>query len=152
MSATGFQLLPAAPPKRLSTENRINSLSVGEKVMLAYRGNQEDRRVLIRDSNQLVAASVVKSGRLTPPEVITYARNRNTSGVVVREIARNKALLRAYPVKVALVNNPKTPLKVAMRLILQLQRRDLQALSNSRQFPPAILQLARNTFRQRYRH
>lgn len=152
MSETGFQIIDPTPSFRASTESRINALSVGEKIKLAYLGSQEDRRVLIRDSNQLVASSVVKSGRLTPPEVINFARNRNTSGAVVREIARSKAMLRAYPVKVALVNNPKTPIKVAIRLIQTLQRRDLHALINSRQVPSAILQAAKRTYRIRYRH
>lgn len=151
MAATGFQLITPAPALRPSAEARIGKLSVGEKVKLAYLGNQEDRRVLIRDTNHLVAASVVKSGRVTPPEAVNYAQNHNTHRAVVREIARSRSLMRTYTVKVAMVNNPKTPLPVAMGLIRSLQRRDLQALSKSRQVPAAILQAAKQTYRIRYR-
>jgi hypothetical protein len=152
MMSTDFQLVSPIPDRCASAEERIHNLSIGEKVKLAYRGSQEDRRVLIRDPNQIVSSAVVKSGRLTPPEVITYARNPHMSGAVVREIARNKAMLRTYPVKVALVKNPKTPLSVAIRLLPQLQRRDLQALTNSRAVSAAIMKAARQTYRQRYLH
>jgi hypothetical protein len=134
----------------VSEAARIRALSVGDKVKLAYLGNQEARRVLIRDTNRLVASSVIRSGRLTPNEVVQYARNRNVSKTVVNEIARSRTMVRAYPVKVALVNNPKTALPVAMRLVPHLHRRDLKALSRSREVPATISRTAREIHKKRY--
>ena len=113
-----FRSPPSTPPASI----RINALSVGERVKLAYHGSREDRSILIRDANTTVAISVIKSGRLTPPEVVKFARNRNISGAVVDEIARSKIMLRDYAVKVALVNNPKTPLQVATPSLRQKMR------------------------------
>jgi len=150
MAETGFQLIVPAPSLRPSNAARIGKLSVGEKVKLAYLGNQDDRRVLIHDPNRHIASCVVKSGRLTAPEVAHFARHPNTSSAVVREIAKSTSMTKAYPVKLALVNNPKTPVQVSMRLVHQLQRRDLHALTRSREIPGAVLRAAQQTYQRRY--
>jgi hypothetical protein len=134
-----------------SIEKRIADMSVGEKIKLAYLGNKQARGVLVRDSNKIVSSAVVKSGRLTPGEVATYAGNRNLSDEVVREIAKNNDFTRKYPVKVALVNNPKTPVSVAIKFIQHLHRRDLQALSNNRNVSSVIFNTAKKAFKDKYR-
>jgi hypothetical protein len=104
----------------------------------------------VRDSNKIVAAAVVKSGRLTPNEVASFAGNRNLADDVVREIAANKEFTRKYPVQVALVNNPKTPMSVAMGLIQNLHKRDLKALTNNRNVSSVIFTAAKQIFKAKY--
>ena len=134
-----------------SIERRIADMTVGEKIKLAYLGNKQARNVLVRDPNKIVASAVVKSGRLTPSEVASYAGNRNLADDVVREIAGNKDFTRKYPVKVALVNNPKTPVSVAINFISHLHKRDLQALANNRNVSSVIFTAAKKAFKSKYR-
>jgi len=136
--------------QRQSIEQRIADMTVGEKIKMAYLGNKQARKVLIRDPNKIVCAAVVKSGRLSPSEVAAYAGNRNLSDDVAREICLNKDFTRKYPVKVALVNNPKTPVKVALKLISQLHKRDLKALTNNRNVTAVIFQAATKLFKFKY--
>jgi hypothetical protein len=133
-----------------SIEQRIAEMSVGEKIKMAYLGNKSARNILIRDPNKIVCTAVVKSGRLSPSEVATYAGNRNLTEDVAREICRNKVLTRKYPVKVALVNNPKTPVRVALKFIVHLHKRDLKALSNNRNVTAVIFQAAKKLFKSKY--
>ena len=126
-------------------------MGVGEKIKLAYLGNQEARKVLIRDSNKIVAAAVVKSGRLTPNEVTSIAGNKNLADDVLREIATNAEFTRKYPVRVALVNNPKTPVSIAIGFISQLQKKDLQQLANNRGVSSTIFGTAKKLFKSKYR-
>jgi hypothetical protein len=135
----------------LSLEKRIGEMSVGEKIKLAYLGNRQARRLLVRDSNKVVASAVIKSGRLTDSEVASFAGNRNLPDDVLREISTNKAWTRKYPVKVALVNNPKTPKKTVMKMIPHLHRKDLQQLSTSNNVPSVIKMAARKLFNAKYR-
>jgi hypothetical protein len=135
----------------LSMEKRIADMSVGEKIKLAYLGNRQARRILVRDSNKVVASAVVKSGRLTDTEVAAFAGNRNLPDDVLREISSNKAWTRKYPVKVALVNNPKTPAKKAMKILVHLHRKDLQQLSTNNNVPSVIKLAARKLFNSKYR-
>ena len=138
-------------PQRVSLEQQLRDMTVGKKIKLAYMGNQEARKILIRDSNKIVAAAVVKSGRLSPNEVASFAGNKNLHDEVVRLIADNKEFIRKYPVQVALVNNPKTPPSVALRLLQGLHKRDLQQLANNRNVSSVIFGTAMKMFKAKYR-
>ncbi|MAY80406.1 MAG: hypothetical protein CL930_06425 [Deltaproteobacteria bacterium] len=134
-----------------SIEKKVRDMTVGQKIKLAYRGNIEVRKLLIRDANKIVATAVVKSGRLTPNEVASFAGNKNLASDVVREIATNKEFTRKYPVQVALANNPKTPVPVALRLMQGLHKKDLQALGNNRSVTGAVFGAAQKMFKEKYR-
>ena len=103
--------MPASAPQ--SIENHIHALTVGEKIRLAHCGNREARSILARDTNRKVASVVVQSETTTRSEVISFANNKALSYSVVRETAANRKHLWAYPVKAALANNPKTPVRGA---------------------------------------
>ena len=137
--------------QRVSLEQKLRDMPVGKKIKLAYMGNQEARKILVRDPNKIVAAAVVKSGRLTPNEVASFAGNKNLHDEVVRLIADNKEFTRKYPVQVALVNNPKTPPSVALRLPQGLHKRDLQQLANNRNVSSVIFGTALKMFKAKYR-
>jgi hypothetical protein len=46
-------------------------------------------------------------------------------------------------VKLALVKNPKVPLAVTMKLLLQLQETDIKSLSKDKNVPGAVAQQAK---------
>ena len=137
--------------ERQSIEQKLRDMPVGKKIKLAYMGNQEARKILVRDPNKVVAAAVVKSGRLTPNEVASFAGNKNLHDEVVRLIAENKEFVRKYPVQVALVNNPKCPTPLALRLMQNLHKRDLQQLANNKNVPAVIFGTAMKIFKEKYR-
>jgi hypothetical protein len=124
-------------------------MSVGKKLKLAYLGNKSVRSLLIRDRNKLVSVAVVKSGRLTDAEVLAHAGNRNLPDEALREIATNREWTRKYPVKVALVNNPKCPPSVSLSLVSQLQIKDLASLSRNRNVSSVVFTLAGKLAKQK---
>ncbi len=128
---------------RQNMKQKIALMTPGKKIKLAYLGNKEARSVLVRDRNKAVASAVVKSGRLTDTEVLSIAGNKNLDGEVIRELTRNKEYMRKYQVKVALCNNPKTPVSSAIGFVNQLQRRDLEMLARNKNVGGAVTQLAR---------
>jgi hypothetical protein len=136
---------------RISMANQIQAMTVGQKIKLAYRGNKEVRNILIRDTNKIVAAAVVKSGRLLDQEVATFAGNKNLDSEVLRHIAGNREWTRKYPVKVALVNNPKTPVSTAVSMVSSLQKRDLMMLTRNRNVPSVVCAAANRLYEQKHR-
>ncbi len=128
-----------------SIEKQIAAMGVGKKLKLAYLGNKAVRSILIRDRNKLVALAVVKSGRLTDAEVLAHAGNRNLPAEALRELASNREWTRMYPVKVALVNNPKCPPNVAVSMVAHLQSRDLASLTRNKNVSSVVTQLAVKT-------
>ena len=93
----------------------------------------------------------MKSGRLTDQEVATYAGNKNLDSDVIREIAGNREWLRKYPVKLALVNNPKTPVAQTVALVGQLHKKDLLQLTRNRNVPSVVSEAANRLYRTKYK-
>jgi hypothetical protein len=107
------------------------------------RGTREQRTVLIRDPNKLVASSVLSSPKLTDSEVETFARMGNISEDVLRIIGTNRGWTKNYGVAAALTRNPKTPPTVSMTLVSRLNERDLKQISSDRNIPEGLRIAAR---------
>jgi len=137
------------PEERETLLKKLMTMSVADKIKLALFGNKEVRSTLIRDSNKIVATTVLKSPKLTDGEIAMYANSRNVCDDVIRIIASNKEWLKNYRVKVALVNNPKTPIPVAMKLVSSLNTKDLKDLAGSKNVSGAVANLAKNLLNQR---
>ena len=137
--------------EEMKIEKKIANMTVGQKVRLAHLGNKTARGILLKDRNKQVTMAVIKSGRLTDGEVKSIAGSKNIDDEVLREVAGTREFLRRYPVKVALVNNPKTPPSVGVRLVGTLQKRDLQDLTRNHNIPSVIRQTAIRLFKQKYR-
>ena len=133
-----------------SLEQQIRDMNVGQRIKLAYKGNKEARGILIRDTNKSVSVAVLKSGRVNAGEAAKYAANRNLSDEVIRTICATKEFMRKRNVQLALVNNPKTPTKVAMTIMMTLGKKDLQALSKNRSVSSNISKAALKRFKEIY--
>lgn len=108
---------PLDEAKKLTLSQRLMKMSVsGERIKLATKGNKEARTMLFRDSNKLVLVAVIRSPRITDGEVMVQAMSKVANDEVLRVIYSNREWLRQYPIKLALVRNPKVPQAVSMRL------------------------------------
>jgi hypothetical protein len=127
----------------------LKDLSPAAKIRAATLGNAFARAVLIRDTNKQVAMACIRSPAISDSEALRYAANRSLDDDVIRYIANNRQWLRLYGVKVALVNNPKCPMGVSMRLLPHLSVRDLKLLARSKGIPSALATAAKNMLSQR---
>jgi hypothetical protein len=127
---------------------KIQNMSVSEKLDLARKASKEARTILIRDSNKLIQLAVVNSPKITESEILAIAMNRQVNDEVLREIAMNKEWLRIYQVRLALVNNPKTPLSIAMAQVSYLNQRDLGLLAKSKGVPRPIVIAAQGRLKE----
>lgn len=140
---------PDKAPVNKSLYARIAGMSVGEKIKLALLGNREARALLVRDTNRLIARFVLRNPRLTEDEVLMIARNRNIDSEILREIGEHKQWPRNYQIRLALVNNPKTPLATALHFVSLLHERDLRFLAKSKNVSSTIVSQARRILAQR---
>lgn len=127
---------------------KIQTMSVSEKLDLARKASKEARSILIRDSNKLVQLAVANSPKITESEILAIASNRQVNDDVLKEIAMNKEWLRNYQIRLALVNNPKTPLSIAMAQVNYLNRRDLSLLAKSKGVPRPLIIAAQERIKQ----
>jgi hypothetical protein len=121
----------------------LSSLSVMERIKLAMHGTREQRSVLVRDANRIVAAAVLSSPKLSDSEIEVFARMTNVSEDVLRVIGSSRGWTKNYAVLSALVRNPKTPPAVSMALVPRLNERDTKMLTVDRNVPEGLRQIAR---------
>lgn len=138
--------VPLAPP---SLYAQIQTMTVPQRVKLAIRGNKDARMILIRDSNRLIQRMVLQNPRISDDEVLAIAKNRNCDEELLRIIGRNRDWTKAYPLRAALVENPKTPIILAVRLLGTLAERELRALAKSKNVPNVIASQARRILFQK---
>src|SRR4030042_4668150 len=96
--------------QRQNLYQKILKMTIPQKIRLAILGNREARNILVVDRNKVLPMAVMRSPRLTENDILVYAQHRNLPNYIYKYIAHNKKWIKNYPVKLALVNNPKTPL------------------------------------------
>lgn len=117
---------------------KIANLSVNEKIKLALLGRREERAILIRDPNRLVATTVLSSPKVTEKDIQVYSQMRNVNEEVLRIIGSRREWLKNQRIAVNLVKNPKTPVQVSLPLMNRLTTHDLRLLVKDRNIPEAI--------------
>lgn len=140
---------PATEEDRASLFLQIQRMTVSERMKLALLGNREVRSILIRDPVRSVQVCVLQNPRITDTEVERIAASRSVDEEVLRLILKNRDWLKYYSVKVALVNNPRTPIKESLRLLGHLRERELKEVARSRNLPNPVVVGAKKLMAER---
>jgi hypothetical protein len=131
------------PDSREPLFQRVQKMNVTERIRYALTGDKEARAVLVRDANRVVQVAVVSNPRISESEIAGFANSRNIDEEVLRRIGHSREWTKAYPVRLALVRNPKTPLAISVRLVQTLLTQDLKQLAKSKSVPSAVVHAAR---------
>jgi hypothetical protein len=137
----------AVEEKRETIQQLLRTLTAGQKVALAGKGNSEVRKILVRDKNRLVCVKVLQNPRITDSEVEQYAKSTNVSDDVLRFIGSKREWAKLVPVVRALVQNPKTPLGLSLTHLKKMSVRELDGLSKNRNIPEALRKSAKKLFK-----
>ncbi len=135
------ELAHTEKPKEARVQNilqKIQTLTVSERVQLAMKGSREVRGILIKDTNKEVMLSVLANQKITDTEIELIARNRSINEEALRRIAKNREWLKSYAVVHALVTNPKTPPGISVGLVGDLKTKDLIILERNKNVPEII--------------
>jgi hypothetical protein len=128
--------------EKVSAVQKIYRLNTAEKLIMALKGTREERTILVRDPNRLVAAAVIGSPRLSDPEIEAFSAMKNISDEILRKIGTNKEWVKRYTIAANLVRNPRTPIGISMGLVSRLTPRDLKHLTTDRNVSEAIRKTA----------
>jgi hypothetical protein len=121
-----------------------------QKIRMLLLENKKELRLLgVRDANPLVASTACSAPGVSEAEVERWAKLRNISDEVLREIAMNKEWTRHYTIKKALVMNPRTPFGQASKWVVHLYESDLKAIAKSREVSSAIQTSAKQQLQRR---
>jgi hypothetical protein len=142
-------LMEEADQEGLSKYQIALELKVAEKIKMALTGDKEWRTIMMKESNKLVQAAVMKNPRISDGEVLMVAKTRTSSDDLIRMILLNKDWVKNYEVKKALIIHPKTPPPKALRFISYLTMKDVKELSKSRQISSIVANAIRKEMQMR---
>jgi hypothetical protein len=129
--------------RKQSTLQKVAAMNPAQRLALAMKGSREERAVLIRDPNKIVAVAVLSSPKISESEVSSIAKMASVSEEILRIIGNTRAWMKSYTVTSALVKNPKTPIAVSMNLLQRLNEKDLKMLTTDRNIPDVVRTAAR---------
>lgn len=135
--------------KFLPLHQRLAEMTVSQKIRRAAIGTREERTLLVRDQNRLVSAAAAMSPMLQEPDVALITRNRNVSEDVLRIIGSSGKWMKSYQVKRNLCENPRCPIAIASKLVVQLRESDLNHLAKDKNVPSPIRLAARRHLQRR---
>lgn len=122
---------------------RLPELAVGEKVALARRASPGIIAQLRLDPSPRVIAALLDNPRLTEGMLAPVLHGASTSPVILELIANDRRWGVRYPLRLALVRNPATPLKISWRLLEALRRADLRPVAADPRIPEPVRRRAR---------
>lgn len=153
--------LPVVPKTELRREQKppeirvqtilqkIQKLNVSERIQLALKGGKEIRTILLKDPNKEVSMTVLDNPKITDTEIELLARSRSVSEEIIRVVAKKREWMKSYNVILAMVNNPKAPPGIALRLVSELKTRDLQMLEKNKNVTEGVRSTAKKLLKIR---
>ncbi|MCB9645840.1 MAG: hypothetical protein H6730_04470 [Deltaproteobacteria bacterium] len=114
---------------RLPIRRRLARMGMDDKINLALSGNREERMALAMDGNKAIHHYLLKNAKLTLDEVGFMARLPSLNPDVLDKIAESPGYTQNPTITKALVYNPKTPVKTAIRLLDRLPRSEVMNLA-----------------------
>lgn len=129
------------------TEGQIRQLPVPARLKLTRGASRTLRTLLLRDTNAQVATSVIINNSLSDQEVEQTAANRSVVEEVLLLISKRREWVGKYNIMKSLIQNPRTPLPTALRLVPKLAVKDLRDIGRDRNVPEAVRSTALRLYR-----
>lgn len=129
------------------SETQVRALPLAVRLRLSRGASRALRSILIRDNNSLVAVSVMQNNAFSDQEVEHVARNRSVIVDVLEFIAARREWTRKYPIMLALVQNPRTPVAISVRLLPSIGVRDLRVLAKDKNVSDVVRSGASRLYR-----
>ena len=106
--------------------DRMRGLSQMEKILLAVKADRSERALLLQDNDPRVLLSVLRNPRLTVDEVARLAKSPFLNYQIADVIVKTSQWMANVDLRIALVNNPKTPPAFALRILPSLPINDIR--------------------------
>jgi len=121
--------MPEEPRDRMPLRRRLQRMGMDEKINMALSGNRQERMALATDSNKMIHHYLLKNAKITVDEIAVMARLPSLNPDVLEKIAENPQYTQNPSVAKALVYNPKTPVRTAIRILDRMPRNEVALLA-----------------------
>ena len=136
------RLLAGAAEKGQTLADRLRSLPRVQKIILATKADRSERAFLVQDNDPQVLSSLLKNPRITIDEVVRVAKSSFLNYQTVEVIVGTAQFMASVDIRVALVQNPKTPPPFALRILPTLPESELRTIARGAATSMALKQAA----------
>jgi hypothetical protein len=118
--------------------DRLPGLAVGEKAAIARAASPRVLQALRHDPTPRVIAALLDNPRLVEADLLPVASGEATHTPVLAVILAHRKWGNRYPVRVAVVRNPRTAPALALQHLPLLKRSDLRAVASDPRLPLVV--------------
>lgn len=115
-------------------------LSHDDKLKLARTSDGEELWKLVRDSSPDVVLNTIFNKNLNEDMAVFIAKNKISSPDILGMLVADIRFKGSYKLKLAICNNPKTPLKITLSLLKFLRIFDVGDITKNQNLPLSIRQ------------
>lgn len=126
-------------PKGLMAHQDLSDLTLGERKWKARSADPLMLEKLLVDPDASVIANLLNHPHLQESEVVKICATTPSHPEVMLCVYRHPRWFARYQVKKALLNNPATPPRLVMLLLVWLSVQDMKDLLKSRRFSPGFI-------------
>jgi len=123
---------PAHDKQEGSLAKRVAGMGLSEKMRLAQTGDREARSLLAREKNKLILTNILQNPRISDHEILQFAKEKTLPEEILALLSKRKEWMKKYPVRLAVAQNPKTPLALSLRLLRTFRDLDLRRIARSK--------------------
>jgi hypothetical protein len=108
--------------------NRVDKLTLGEKITSAKRCTQALIKIFLFDPDPKVFAALLVNQRVREDDLLFLASSDRATTEQLQLLAGDRKWSYRYPIRKALVLNPRTPRAIAASLLRSFAARDLRKI------------------------
>lgn len=129
---------PPEPEERGAVSLPGRTLTLGERKALARGHDRDQLDRLLRDPHPLVIKNLLLNPRITEDDVVRLAAKRPTYPDVQEQIARSERWCVRPRVRLALAQNPYTPVSLSVPTLPLLLRHEIHEIAHSPELPSVV--------------
>ncbi|MCU0302842.1 MAG: hypothetical protein MUC56_02135 [Thermoanaerobaculales bacterium] len=130
------------PPVRRQAERKlilmVPSMTLGEKVALARRAHRALFPALTSAGDEKILEALLDNPRLVENDIVVLVNTGRPPVDVLTAIARHRRWGRSHAIRRAIVECPRSPLPLALSVLVQLPRRDQRHIAERVDVPERV--------------
>ena len=130
-------------PPSATVQERLRGLSVVEQLRVAREGSLTERVALERLYGKVVWEALLRSTRLTVPEVVRLAKMGTMPRPLLEIIVGNGGWLQVPQIRRGLLSNPRLAPDMVQKVLGLTPREELKLVTQTTAYPPAVRMAAK---------
>ncbi|MBI5189117.1 MAG: hypothetical protein HZA22_00385 [Nitrospirae bacterium] len=119
------------------------------RIRHAMDADRDGIRQYLHDPSDKVVFALLANRQITEDELLVLAKRRDLPAEALGCIAARRFTVEGYKVKLALVNNPRTPRRVALGFLREMRLRDMAYVTTNKVLPTELRQAAEGIMKEK---